>query len=102
MIIVRLLSPERSWLVATKVYSGLGADFVMESITLIDPGQSKEGGFERNRDFTPFEAHQFCSVEVSGPKLPGMVGKETPRRVSSCHLWMLNPAADSSMDCCLQ
>jgi len=24
------------WLVATKVYSGLGADFVMESITLID------------------------------------------------------------------
>ena len=37
MIIVRLLSPERSWLVATKVYSGLGADFVMESISLIDP-----------------------------------------------------------------
>jgi len=24
-------------LVATKVYSGLGADFVMESISLIDP-----------------------------------------------------------------
>jgi hypothetical protein len=37
MIIVRLLSPERSWLVATKVYSGLGADFVMESITLKTP-----------------------------------------------------------------
>jgi len=30
---VRLLSPERSWLVATKVYSGTGADIVMESIS---------------------------------------------------------------------
>jgi hypothetical protein len=36
MIIVRLLSPG-PWLVgATKVYSGVGADIVMESITLID------------------------------------------------------------------
>jgi hypothetical protein len=36
---VRLLSPELLWLVgATKVYSGLGADIVMESITLTDPG----------------------------------------------------------------
>jgi len=35
MIIVRLLSPG-PWLVgATKVYSGVGADIVMESITLI-------------------------------------------------------------------
>src|SRR5580700_11125565 len=34
---VRLLSPERSWLVATKVYSGTGADIVMESMSLIDP-----------------------------------------------------------------
>jgi hypothetical protein len=34
MIIVRLLSPEPSWLVcATKVYSGVGADIVMESIS---------------------------------------------------------------------
>jgi hypothetical protein len=34
MIIVRLLSPG-PWLVATtKVYSGVGADIVMESITL--------------------------------------------------------------------
>jgi len=37
MIIVRLLSPG-PWLVGTtKVYSGVGADIVMESITLIDP-----------------------------------------------------------------
>jgi hypothetical protein len=36
MIIVRLLSPG-PWLVGTtKVYSGVGADIVMESITLID------------------------------------------------------------------
>jgi hypothetical protein len=34
MIIVRLLSPEPFWLVGTtKVYSGTGADIVMESIT---------------------------------------------------------------------
>jgi hypothetical protein len=36
MIIVRLLSPEPFWLVQHhQVYSGLGADIVMESITLI-------------------------------------------------------------------
>jgi hypothetical protein len=36
MIIVRLLSPG-PWLVGTtKVYSGVGADIVMESIALID------------------------------------------------------------------
>jgi hypothetical protein len=36
MIIVRLLSPE-PWLVGTtKVYPGVGADIVMESITLIE------------------------------------------------------------------
>src|ERR1022692_49915 len=38
---LRLLSPELLWLVGTtEVYSGLGADIVMESITLIDPGPS--------------------------------------------------------------
>jgi len=38
MIIVRLLSPG-PWLVGTtKVYSGVGADIVMESITLTDLG----------------------------------------------------------------
>jgi hypothetical protein len=37
MIIVRLLSPEPvGWLSTTKLYSGVGADIVMESITLID------------------------------------------------------------------
>ena len=37
MIIVRLLSPG-PWLVGTtKVYSGVGADIVMESITLTTP-----------------------------------------------------------------
>src|SRR5229473_8605140 len=37
MIIVRLLSPG-PWLVGTtKAYSGIGADIVMESITLTDP-----------------------------------------------------------------
>ena len=42
------------WLVGTtKVYPGVGADIVMESISLIDPGQSKEGGFERNHDLSP-------------------------------------------------
>jgi hypothetical protein len=37
MIIVRLLSPEPFGLVCTtKVYSGVGADIVMESVTLLD------------------------------------------------------------------
>jgi hypothetical protein len=41
MIIVRLLSPG-PWLVGTtKVYSGVGADIVMESITLKTPFLSK-------------------------------------------------------------
>src|SRR6266567_651238 len=44
---VRLLSPE-PWLVsATKVYSGVGADIVMESL------HSSTGGSERNRLLTP-------------------------------------------------
>jgi hypothetical protein len=38
MIIVRLLSPEPfGWFGTTKVYSGMGADIVMESITLKTP-----------------------------------------------------------------
>jgi hypothetical protein len=50
MIIVRLLSPG-PWLVGTtKAYSGVGADIVMESITLIDIGAR---GFECNRLLTP-------------------------------------------------
>jgi hypothetical protein len=37
MIIVRLLSPEPvGWIQHHQLYSGLGADIVMESITLID------------------------------------------------------------------
>jgi hypothetical protein len=37
MIIVRLLSPKPfGWFGTTKVYSGVGADIVMESITLIE------------------------------------------------------------------
>jgi hypothetical protein len=37
MIIVRLLSPEPvGWLQHHQLYSGVGADIVMESITLID------------------------------------------------------------------
>jgi hypothetical protein len=41
MIIVRLLSPG-PWLVGTtKVYSGVGADIVMESISLIDPAKNE-------------------------------------------------------------
>ena len=47
---VRLLSPERSWLVATKVYSGTGADIVMESITLIDPVVGEVGGTSSQHD----------------------------------------------------
>src|SRR5208283_274218 len=43
MIIVRLLSPG-PWLVGTtKVYSGVGADIVMESITLIDRRDASQG-----------------------------------------------------------
>jgi hypothetical protein len=34
---------------------------------------------ERNRDVSPIEARQFCSVEKSGRKIPLMVGDETPR-----------------------
>jgi hypothetical protein len=41
MIIVRLLSPEPfGWFGTTKVYSGIGADIVMESITLMDRGKA--------------------------------------------------------------
>jgi hypothetical protein len=51
MIIVRLLSPEPfGWFGTTKVYSGVGADIVMESFTLINPAKSWEGGFECNGD----------------------------------------------------
>jgi hypothetical protein len=47
MIIVRLLSPEPvGWLSHHQLYSGVGADIVMESISLIDPG---DGGFECKR-----------------------------------------------------
>jgi hypothetical protein len=39
MIIVRLLSPEPvGWLYHHQLYSGVGADIVMESISLIDRG----------------------------------------------------------------
>jgi hypothetical protein len=38
---VRLLSPERSWLVTSKVCSSTGVDIVMESITRIE----SRGGF---------------------------------------------------------
>jgi len=41
MIIVRLLSPG-PWLVrSTKVYPGVGADIVMESITLTTPASAR-------------------------------------------------------------
>src|ERR1700674_564424 len=47
MIIVRLLSPEPvGWLCHHQLYSGVGADIVMESITLIDPANV---GFECKR-----------------------------------------------------
>jgi hypothetical protein len=46
---VRLLSPG-PWLVGTtKVYPGVGADIVMESITLIDAGAPLSGVNECNR-----------------------------------------------------
>jgi hypothetical protein len=55
MIIVRLLSPG-PWLVGTtKVYPGVGADIVMESITLIIPVNERnrlwllKNSFSRNR-----------------------------------------------------
>jgi hypothetical protein len=42
---VRLLSPEPfGWVRTTKAYSGLGADIVMESITLIDRGECPQHG----------------------------------------------------------
>ena len=52
MIIVRLLSPEPvGWLSTTKLYSGVGADIVMESITLIDPDCSPtDSGLESLRE----------------------------------------------------
>ena len=44
MIIVRLLSPEPvGWIQHHQLYSGVGADIVMESIALIDLAR----GFER-------------------------------------------------------
>jgi hypothetical protein len=47
MIIVRLLSPEPvGWLQHHQLYSGMGADIVMESLTLIDL-QSLGGRFGR-------------------------------------------------------
>jgi hypothetical protein len=51
MIIVRLLSPEPvGWLCHHQLYSGVGADIVMESITLTE-------GFERYRLFTTVIVH---------------------------------------------
>ncbi len=48
MIIVRLLSP-RPWLVGTtKVYAGVGADIVMESITLVDRILSANADYNNN------------------------------------------------------
>ena len=59
MIIVRLLSPG-PWLVGTtKVYPGVGADIVMESISLIDVPKGmflhQKRVNECNRDFAPIE-----------------------------------------------
>ena len=57
MIIVRLLSPG-PWLVATtKVYSGVGADIVMESITLTDRVLSVIACFQQ---LTPIESFTGC------------------------------------------
>src|SRR5215471_14443791 len=50
MIIARLLLSRAGWLVwHHQLYSGLGADIVMESIALISPGR----GFECNCLITP-------------------------------------------------
>jgi hypothetical protein len=68
MIIVRLLSPERSWLVgATKVYSGTGADIVMESITLKPPvtGSMSEMAILRQLRIADAAARRiFLSLQV--------------------------------------
>src|ERR1035441_1817153 len=80
MIIVRLLSPG-PWLVGTtKVYPGVGADIVMESITLID--QVNEGldycllktprpmtNAERNRLSAVIRATEYLFLENIAPKL---------------------------------
>ena len=42
----------------------------MESISLFDPGQSKERGFERNRDISPIWA--VCGDGKSGRHFCGM------------------------------
>src|ERR1019366_5771209 len=62
MIIVRLLSPSLfGWFGTTKVYSGLGADIVMESITFIENWPIRVN--ECYRDITPVEmiAYQLAA-----------------------------------------
>jgi hypothetical protein len=57
---VRLLSPERSWLVATKVYSATGADIVMESITLKTTRESAVAGYRGL--LWPFKIRRMAAI----------------------------------------
>jgi hypothetical protein len=71
MIIVRLLSP--SLLVGfgtTKVYSGMGADIVMESITLIDPGASANSQWALSLFIPTINSHGIDGVFSSFEKGP--------------------------------
>jgi hypothetical protein len=75
MIIVRLLSPG-PWLVgATKVYSGVGADIVMESITLIDPAGR---GFEFAMGLRPTHRDESALLRFIDSK------RVTPRLSTEC------------------
>jgi hypothetical protein len=63
MIIVRLLSPEPvGWLSTTKLYSGVGADIVMESITLIDPILVHIAGSDHNLILQPAPGRSSVGV----------------------------------------
>jgi hypothetical protein len=61
MIIVRLLSPEPvGWLSTTKLYSGVGADIVMESITLKTTRESAVAGYRGL--LWPFKIRRMAAI----------------------------------------
>jgi hypothetical protein len=79
MIMFGSFLPGLGWLAQiTKVYSGLGADIVMESITLKPPAGAKTGGFECYGDFSTVisRGHGVASVEPREAVIEATLRKE--------------------------
>jgi len=71
MIIVRLLSPGPRLVRTTKAYSGVGADIVMESITLIVSSPSGQRSKIRclvDEFFRPIQPLEISDLHTLGPK----------------------------------